>query len=65
MLTREVFGLEVTKSGFHKILASKVKDNNSYEEIVSEFKDQLGSEAKILLKTLIRLRDNKINGEIK
>lgn len=52
VLTREVFGLEVTKSGFHKILASKVKD-------------QLGSEAKILLKTLIRLRDNKINGEIK
>ena len=65
VLTREVFGLEVTKSGFHKILASKVKGNNSYEEIVSEFKDQLGSEAKILLKTLIRLRDNKINGEIK
>ena len=65
VLTREVFGLEVTKSGFHKILASKVKENNSYEEIVSEFKDQLGSEAKILLKTLIRLRDNKINGEIK
>ncbi|WP_196252466.1 AAA family ATPase, partial [Haemophilus influenzae] len=65
VLTREVFGLEVTKSGFHKILASKVKDNNSYDEIVSEFKDQLGSEAKILLKTLIRLRDKKINGEIK
>ena len=65
VLTREVFGLEVTKSGFHKILDSKVKDNNSYEEIVLEFKEQLGTEAKILLKTLIRLRDKKINGEIK
>ena len=33
-LTREVFGLEVRESGFHKILCEEVKSGHSYEEIV-------------------------------
>ncbi|QEY25910.1 AAA family ATPase [Neisseria zalophi] len=62
VLTREVFGLEVMKSGFHRILTKKVEEGGSYDEIVSEFQEQLGSEAKILLRTLIKLRDNQNNG---
>lgn len=62
VLTREVFGLEVIKSGFHRILTKKVEEGNSYDEIISEFQEQLGSEAKILLRTLIKLRDSQDNG---
>lgn len=68
VLTREVFGLEVIKSGFHKLLTEKVATGKSYDEIVHEFKDQLGkdqlgNEAKILLKTLIRIRDGRQAGD--
>lgn len=63
VLTREVFGLEVIKSGFHKLLTEKVSTGNSYEEIVSEFDNQLGTEAKILLKTLVRIRDSRDGGD--
>ena len=59
VLTREVFGLEVTKSGFHKILEEKVNAGGSYDLILSEFEEQLGAEARILLKTLIKIRDSK------
>lgn len=62
VLTREVFGLEVIKSGFHRILTKKVEEGGSYDEIISEFQEQLGSEAKILLRTLIKLRDSQNNG---
>lgn len=65
VLTREVFGLEVMKSGFHKLLAKKVDEGHSYNVIVSKFKKQLGSEAKILLNTLIKLRNDKENSEEK
>lgn len=60
VLTREVFGLEVLKSGFYNLLIQKVETGNSYDNIISEFKEQLGTEARILLKTLIRNRDTKI-----
>ena len=43
VLTREVFGLEVTDSGYHRLLADAVKDR-SYEEGIEVFEDQLGPE---------------------
>lgn len=59
VLTREVFGLEVIKSGFHNLLNKNVEHGKTYDEILQEFNDQLGIEAKLLLKTLIRNRDKK------
>lgn len=59
VLTREVFGLEVEKSGFHKLLNDSVNQGGSYEEILSSYNEQLGREGRLLLKTLIRLRDEK------
>lgn len=59
VLTREVFGLEVEKSGFHKLLNDSVNQGGSYEEILASYNGQLGREGKLLLKTLIRLRDEK------
>ena len=58
-LTREVFGLEVRQSGFHKMLIDKVESRLSYDEIVNEFNNELGDEAKILLRTLLMLRDER------
>lgn len=59
MLTREVFGLEVRKSGFQKIIDDKVNEGKSYQQIIGEFNCQLGDEAKALLNTLIAIRDNR------
>lgn len=53
-LINEVFGLEVTDSGFHKILSEAVcKYNANYDVILSEiFNKKLGSEARAILKAL-------------
>lgn len=59
VLTREVFGLEVEKSGFHKLLSDSVSQGGTYDEILASYNGQLGREGKLLLKTLIKLRDEK------
>lgn len=53
ILTKEVFGLEVTKSGFHKLLAESVDDGFTYEEILNQYNNQLGFEARAILKALL------------
>lgn len=73
-LTREVFGLEVTKSGFHNLLYEMVKkledekDStrskeifDDYEYVASQFHDQLGNEAETLLRTLIALQKKEVH----
>ena len=59
ILTREVFGLEVVKSGFHDLLVKSVKTGKTYQQIVSEYNDQLGLEARALLKALVTHRDRE------
>lgn len=61
-LTREVFGLEVSKSGFHELLASEVFEGKSYDAIVNEYNNQLGTEAKAILLAMIRDRDTQPQG---
>lgn len=56
-LTREVFGLEVVKSGFHQLLIKSVAKGSSYEDLLDEYKHQLGFEAKAILKALVMHRD--------
>jgi predicted ATPase len=58
VLTREVFGLEVTKSGFHNLLESAVNDGKEFDEIVNEFSGEIGLEGKAILRMLIHARDN-------
>ena len=58
-LTREVFGLEVRQSGFHKMLIDEVKKGLDYNSIIEKFNYELGDEARLLLRTLIILRDEK------
>mgnify|MGYP003114230589 CR=1 FL=1 len=57
-LTREVFGLEVTDSGYHKIIAKYVSDGLSFDEIFHKFKGQIGLEAQSITRTLIFNRDH-------
>jgi hypothetical protein len=59
ILTREVFGLEVTNSGFHKMLKIAVDvPGNDYESIMQKFAGQLGAEAQAIARSLIAIRDN-------
>nr|WP_256473589.1 AAA family ATPase [Aliidiomarina quisquiliarum] len=53
VLTREVFGLEVSKSGFHDLLESSVNEGKSYEEIEQEYQNQLGFEGKAILRSMV------------
>ncbi|MBX5213959.1 AAA family ATPase [Rhizobium sp. NLR10a] len=53
VLTREVFGLEVAKSGFHSLLAREVASGQNYEAILQEYDGQLGLEAKGILRAMV------------
>jgi len=55
-LTQAIFGLEVTDSGFHKMVSQAVDEGLSYEEIVERFGDQLGDEARGVARSLIATR---------
>ncbi len=56
VLTREVFGLEVSKSGFHDLLTRSVNNGQSYEQILSEYGGQLGFEGKAILRSMVLSR---------
>jgi hypothetical protein len=60
VLTREVFGLEVTNSGFHRLLKDAIADRSrNYDEAVAHFGNQLGAEAQAVLRSLLALRDRE------
>ncbi len=55
-LTREVFGFEVTDSGFHKLVSDVVNNSNSYEEVYKKFNRELGLEAQSIIRALLNTR---------
>lgn len=57
LLTREVFGLEVTHSGFHKMISDAVAEGRTYEELLQRFDGKLGGEARAIARALIAVRD--------
>lgn len=59
-LTREVFGLEVTKSGFHDVLSESVAEGKSFDQIMYEFSGQIGFEGRALLMALVADRDSSM-----
>jgi predicted ATP-dependent endonuclease of OLD family len=58
ILTREIFGLEVSKSGFHEMLQRAVDTGGTFDSILSDYEGQLGAEAKAVLLSLIAARDS-------
>lgn len=57
VLTEEVFGLEIPKTGFHTLLRSVVEKSPDYDEVLERFNYDLSIEAKSVIRTYI----NEIN----
>lgn len=56
LLTSEVFGLEVARSGFHDLLSRSVAGGASYEDVIRDYDGQLGLEGRAVLAALISER---------
>ncbi|WP_393970423.1 AAA family ATPase [Kluyvera intermedia] len=57
VLTREVFSLEVTNSGYHDLLQKSVSSGMSYEKILKRYSNQIGLEGRAVLKAMVMIRD--------
>ena len=53
VLTQEIFGLEVTRSGFHDLLQQAVEKGKTFDAIIEEYKGRLGFEAQALLRAMV------------
>jgi predicted ATPase len=53
LLTQAVFGLEVSDSGFHNLLKSVAQNTRNYQNALMEFEEELGDEAKAILRNMI------------
>lgn len=62
VLTREVFALEVTQTGFHKMLSDAIEDERNYETILRRFNNALGAEARAIARALITNRNSRDSG---
>lgn len=51
-LTNEVFGLEVTNSGYYKMISQAMTETNSYEAMMQYFQNQIGMEARAIIMSL-------------
>ncbi len=58
ILTSEIFGYEVTNSGFHALIKQSVDKHSSYKSALSYFKGHLGDEGKMILRSLIYEKEN-------
>lgn len=56
VLTREVFGLEVTHAGFHKLLRDAIGEDQDFRAVLEKFGSKLGGEARAIVRALIANR---------
>lgn len=61
VITREVFGLELTDSGFYGMLRDSVEPDSSFDSAYQHFGGQLGGEARAILRGLFINRDRENN----
>lgn len=59
VLTREVFGLEVTDAGFHQLLRVAVADEDDFRSVLRKFDSELGGEARALVRALLANRGQR------
>lgn len=59
VLTQEIFGLEVTHSGFHQLLNESVNQHSTYEDVLNDFNENLGLEARAIIKSLFYNKDKR------
>jgi ABC-type transport system involved in cytochrome c biogenesis ATPase subunit len=58
-LTRDVFQLEVLESGFHKLIEEAASKHVTYEDALAEFHGNIGSEARVILRSIFESRKPK------
>lgn len=58
LLTREVFGLEVAKSGFHAMLQEEVDKGGAFDAISNVFAGKIGIEGLAILMSMVAARDS-------
>jgi predicted ATPase len=56
ILTNEVFGLEVTDSGFHSLLKEAIAKEKDYDSVLEYFNNELGLEARALIRSYISIQ---------
>lgn len=56
-LTHEIFGLEVTQSGFHKMIMEAIQPDDDFEDVQLKFDGAVGSEGRALISMLLALRE--------
>jgi len=56
-LTKDVFGLDIMASGFHKMLRDDVEQYGEYDIIYDRYGGKLGTEAELLLRTMLLARE--------
>lgn len=57
ILTKEIFQLEVERSGYHKLLQESVDEYNSFDEIMHEYREKIGFEGQALLRSLLIVKE--------
>lgn len=58
ILTREIFGLEVTDAGFHRLLRESVQSTDTLAKAFAKFDGELGGEARALIRALVVNRED-------
>ena len=58
ILTREIFGLEVTDAGFHRLLRESVQSTDTLAQAFAKFEGELGGEARALIRALVVNRED-------
>lgn len=57
ILTKQIFGLEVTRSGFHRMLWEVADDASQTQEVLEKFDNKVGSEGRALISGMIASRN--------
>lgn len=57
VLTNEIFGLEINKSGFYKLINDSIEENQNYDDVVAYFNNHLGMEARSIIMSIISNKD--------
>ena len=59
VLTKEVFGLEVTRSGFHKMLGEAIAQESDLKGVLRKFDNEVGAEGRAIINSMIATRNDK------
>ena len=63
-LTHEVFRLEVTRSGFYKMIAEAIGTRDDFEDVIAKFDGEVGLEGRALISVRIAERDTADGGDL-